>query len=93
MSPDVRLSPDWTRVAIRSGLQNDWEVSGYRHRLTDDEVCNWLPMVQSNQVVCPWCGKYVTPYDSGRLRRHHSPATSSRCEGSGRLRSECGGAP
>ena len=90
MSPDVRLSPDWTRVAIRSGLQNEWRVSDSWTRLTDEQVRDWLPMVQSNKVVCPWCGKYVVPTVKGGLRRHGEAGTfpPKDCEGVGRKPSE-----
>lgn len=92
MTPDVRLSPDWTRVAIRSGLQNDWDVTGGAAglRLTDEQVRDWLPMVQSNKVVCPWCGKYVVPTSKGGLRRHGEIGTfpPKDCEGTGRRPSE-----
>lgn len=92
MSPDVRLSPDWTRVAIRAGLNDLWEVTGgvAGLRLTDEEVRDWLPMVRSDKVVCPWCGKYVAPTSKGALRRHGAVGAwpPKDCEGTSRKPSE-----
>lgn len=92
MTPEVRLSPDWTRVAIRSGLQQDWEVTGGVSglRLTNEQVRGWIPMSINDSLVCPWCYKEIRPTSKGVLYSHSQPDVfpPQHCEGSGRRPSD-----
>lgn len=107
MTPEVRLSPDGTELAVRWPGQRYWTIRGresFEALVSDEQVADWTPLSPARhieRVTCPWCrrgGRAVTP--DGRIRWHHGHNPAGRydpCLGTGRLPSDyaatTGGAP
>ena len=92
MTPEVRLSPDGRRVAIRLPDHNGlWSTTAGPMR-TDSDVSDWpllLPVSSPKRVTCWSCGREGRALDPrGRIRWHHGIGPdywSAPCPGTGTL--------
>lgn len=95
MTPEVRLSPDGTEIAVRWPGRKYWTIRGresFEGLVSDEQVANWTvlaPVRHVERVTCPWCGRggrALTP--ERRIRWHYGKGPdywTVPCPGSGRI--------
>ena len=107
MTPEVRLSPDSTEIAVRWPGQKYWTIRGresFEGLVSDEQVADWTvlaPVRHVERVTCPWCERHERALNEhGQIRWHYGNGPeywTTRCPGTGRRPSEyaatTGGAP
>jgi hypothetical protein len=105
MSPEVRITPDGTRIAWRFDTADEWGTNEYSNVvawISDAKVADWIPLIPDpafapDRTTCPWCGRTARKLTaSGRIRKHVANPGAEPwpppCAGTGRRPSEYTGA-